>query len=215
MGLYAEFSPYDFGFPSDFSASTEDGDVYVEVDYSEAIDDAINTFMEIATSLVPVDTGYLCSTISAYSDGDTVCFSADAEYAQYPEYGTWCQAEQPYFRPALQEAIDVFIIDAVRAIDEAQNDFVSEMELSAAEGAGGKSSLSYVGGTAGGTAGGIVGGIVAALFIGILLFPLFIIGMEFSSIMEEGNNNPTSDLSMLDFGGGGDSIDADSLVEIT
>ena len=202
MGLYAEFSPYDFGFPSDFSASTENGSVYVEVDYSEAIDDAINTFMEIATSLVPVDTGYLCSTISAYSDGDTVCFSADAEYAQYPEYGTWCQAEQPYFRPALQEAIDVFIIDAVGAIDEAQNDFVSEMELSMAEGAGEKSLLNYV------------GGIVATLFIGILFFPLFIIGMEFSSIMEEGNKNPTPDLSMLDFGGGGDSIDADSLVEI-
>lgn len=203
MGLYAEFSPYDFGFPSDFSSSTEDGDVYVEVDYSEAIDDAINTFMETATSLVPVDTGYLQSTISAYSDGDTVCFSADAEYAQYPEYGTWCQAEQPYFRPALQEAINVFIIDAVKAISDAQDSFVSEMELSGAEGAGEESLLDYV------------GDIVATLFIGILLFPLFIIGMEFSSIMEEGNKNPTPNLSMLDFGGGGDSIDADSLVEIT
>ena len=203
MGLYAEFSPYDFGFPSDFSASTEDGDVYVEVDYSGAIDDAIDTFMEIATSLVPVDTGYLLSTISAFSDGDTVCFSADAEYAQYPEYGTWCQAEQPYFRPALQYAIYVFVIDAVGAIADAQDEFVSEMELSAAESAGEKSLLSYV------------GNIAAGLIIGILFFPLFIIGMEFSSIMEEGNNNPTPDLSMLDFGGGGDSIDADSLVEIT
>ena len=89
------------------------------------------------------------------------------------------------------------------AIDKAQNDFVSEMELSGAEGAGEKSLLNYV------------GDIVATLFIGILLFPLFIIGMEFSSIMEEGNKNPTPDLSMLNFGGGGDSIDADSLVEIT
>ena len=207
MGLYAEFSPYDFVFPSDFSASTEDGDVYVEVDYSEAIDDAIDTFMEIATSLVPVDTGYLQSTISAFSDGDTVCFSADAEYAEYPEYGTWCQAEQPYFRPALQEAIDVFIIDAVGAIDEAQNDFVSEMELSGAEGAGGESLLSYVG--------DIIANIVATLVIGFLFFPLFIIGMEISSIMEEGNKNPTPNRPMVDFGGGGGGIDADSLVEIT
>lgn len=207
MGLYAEFSPYDFGFPSDLSASTEDGDVYVEVDYSEAIDDAINTFMETATSLVPVDTGYLRSTISASSDGDTVCFSADAEYAQYPEYGTWCQAEQPYFRPALQEAIYVFVIDAVEAIDEAQNEFVSEIELSAAEGSGGESLLGYVG--------DIIFSIAATLFIGILFFPLFIIGMELSSIMEEGNKNPTPNLSMLDSGWGGDSIDADSLVEIT
>ena len=223
MGLYAEFSPEDFGFPSDFSASTEDGDVYVEVNYSEAIDDAINTFMEIATSLVPIDTGYLCSTISAYSDGDTVCFSADAEYAQYPEYGTWCQAEQPYFRPALQEAIDVFIIDAVRAIDEAQNEFVSEMELSAAESAGQKSAGgsavgargSAAGIAIGSTEGSTLGSIGAGFIFGILLTPLFIIGMEFSSIMEEGNNNPTPDLSMLNSGGGGDSIDADSLVEIT
>lgn len=205
MGLYAEFSPEDFGFPSGFGSST--GNVYVEVDYSGAIDDAINTFMETATSLVPVDTGYLQSTISAFSDGGTVCFSADAEYAQYPEYGTWCQAEQPYFTPALQDAIDVFTIDAVEALYDAQDIFASEMESLAAEDAGGKSSPSYVGGT--------VATAIATVFIGILLFPLLIIGMEFSSIMEEGNNNPTPDLSMLDSDWGGDSIDADSLVEIT
>lgn len=203
MGLYAEFSPEDFGFPSDFSSSTEDGDVYVEVDYSGALDAAVDVFMEIATSLVPVDTGYLQSTISASSDGYTVCFSADAEYAQYPEYGTWCQAEQPYFTPALQYAIDVFIIDAVEAISEAQDDFVSEMVLSGAEGAGEKSLFDYI------------GDIIASLFIGILFFPLLIIGMEFSSIMEEGNKNPTPNLSTFNSGGDVGGIDADSLVEIT
>ena len=116
----------------------------------------------------------------------------------------------------------------MEALSAAQDEFVSEMELSAAERAGQKSAGGSAGGSAAGIAGGsaagiaigstegsIVGSIAAGLIIGILLTPLFIIEMEFSSIMEEGNNNPTPDLSMLDSDWGGDSIDADSLVEIT
>lgn len=198
MGLYAEFGPEDFGFPTNFSSSTDYGDVYVEVDYSEALEAAIDTFMDTATSRVPVDTGYLRSTISASSDGETASFSADAEYAQYPEFGTWCQSEQPYFRPALQDAIDIFVEYAQEAIDEAQDEYNDEMSVlsdeASEEGGGGLSSE-----------GGLAGlGMMLMLFI--LFIPIAIVGMEISA------NMPGNEGSTPSFGGG---VDADSLVEIT
>lgn len=201
MGLYAEFSPSDFGFPSDFSSSTDYGDVYVEVDYSEALNAAVDTFMDEATSLVPVDTGYLRSTIDASSDGESVSFSADAEYAQYPEYGTWCQAEQPYFRPALQDAIDTFVDYAQEAINEAKDEYDSEMDVlrsEAGEEGGGGGGVSSEGGLA---------GLGMMLMLFILFIPIAIIGMEIASNMP-GNENSTPNLGSL-------GIDAESLVEIT
>lgn len=198
MGLYAEFSPEDFGFPSDFSSSTDYGDVYVEVDYSEALEAAVDVFMDEATSRVPVDTGYLRSTISASSDGGSASFSADAEYAQYPEFGTWCQAEQPYFRPALQDAMDTFVDYAQEAIDEAQDEYNDEMDVLRAEaGEEGGGGISSEGGLA---------GLGMMLMLLILFIPVAIAGMEIAS------NMPGSEGSMPSFGGG---IDADSLVEIT
>lgn len=198
MGLYAEFSPSDFGFPQDLSSSTDYGDVYVEVDYSEALEAAVNTFMDTATSLVPVDTGYLRSTIDAYSDGETACFSADAEYAQYPEYGTWKQAEQPYFRPALQDAVDVFVDYAQEALSEAQDEYDSEMAALEEDYSGG--------GGLGGSEGGMAG-LGMALMLFILFIPVLIVGMEIASNMP-GNENSTPNLGSL-------GIDVDSLVEIT
>ncbi len=202
MGLYAEFSPSDFGFPQDLSASTEEGEVYVEVDYSEALEDAINTFINTATSLVPVDTGYLRSTIDAYSDGEGAYFSADAEYAQYPEFGTWNQSAQPYFVPALQDAIDVFVEDAMDALSEAQDEYDTEMAalMEDYSGSGGGFGAS----SEGDSLLDFAAGIGAALIIGFLLIPLLVAGMEISSTMtgKEG--------SMFDFAG----ISAESLVEI-
>lgn len=198
MGLYAEFSPDDFGFPSDFSSSTDYGDVYVEVDYSEALEAAVDVFMDEATSRVPVDTGYLRSTISASSDGGSASFSADAEYAQYPEFGTWCQAEQPYFRPALQDAIDTFVDYAQEAINEAQDEYNDEMDVlraEAGEEGGGGGGISSEGGLA---------GLGMMLMLFILFIPVAIVGMEIAS------NMPGNEDSTPSFGG----IDADSLVEI-
>lgn len=199
MGLYAEFSPDDFGFPSDFSSSTDYGDVYVEVDYSEALEAAVGVFMDEATSRVPVDTGYLRSTIDASSNGESASFSAGAEYAQYPEFGTWCQAEHPYFRPALQAAIDTFVNYAQEAINEAQAEYNDEMNFlrtEAGEEGGGGGGISSEGGLA---------GLGMKLMLFILLISVAIVGMEIASSML-GNKNSTPS-----FGG----IDADSLVGIT
>ena len=107
MGLYAALYkgnlPEELVFPVSLSGgfSTE---VVVYVDYTPAFEAAAETFVDVATSLVPVDTGYLQSTIYAGFDSTSAEFFADAEYAQYVEYGTWKMAAQPYFTPALEEA---------------------------------------------------------------------------------------------------------------
>ena len=204
MGLYAEFSPDDFGFPSDFSSSTDYGDVYVEVDYSEALEAAVDVFMDEATSRVPVDTGYLRSTISASSDGGSASFSADAEYAQYPEFGTWNQSEQPYFRPALQNAIDTFVDYAQEAIDEAQDEYNDEMDVLRDEAS--EDGFGEGGGGGGISSEGGLAGLGMMLILVILFIPVAIAGMEIAA------NMPGSKSSISSFGGG---IDADSLVEIT
>lgn len=101
MGLYASFDVInDFGY-------IEATETYnVRPDYGPGCDVFVDTFLSVADSLVPVDTGYLQSTLSADTDGNSFCeVETDCEYAQYPEYGTWCQAAQPYFTPALEEAL--------------------------------------------------------------------------------------------------------------
>lgn len=102
MGLYAGFDVInDFGF---IDATEEWG---IIPDYSEGCAVFVETFLSVANNLVPVDTGYLKSTLSARTDGDTFCeVFTYCEYAQYPEYGTWCQRAQPYFTPALEEALN-------------------------------------------------------------------------------------------------------------
>lgn len=100
MGLFVEFDVVeDFGY---LDQTEEYG---IVPDYSEGSMVFADVFLSIAQQLVPVDTGYLSSTLTA--DGsDTYCYAeTDCDYAQYPEFGTWCQPEQPYFRPALEEAI--------------------------------------------------------------------------------------------------------------
>ena len=98
MGLYADVDIQDWGC----ATSTPYG--YVQVDYGPAIDAFQETFMSVSESLVPVDTGYLKSTLSASSSGTLLIAEASAEYAEYVEYGTWKMAAQPYFEPAFQEA---------------------------------------------------------------------------------------------------------------
>ena len=85
MGLYAEISAADIG-PDELT--DDEFGVSVSVDYSTAIQGFIDTFMEVATSLCPVRTGYLRSSISAGGGGDFAYVEAFADYAQYVEYGT-------------------------------------------------------------------------------------------------------------------------------
>lgn len=100
MGLFVEFDVVmDFGY---IDQTEEYG---IIPDYSEGCEVFVETFLDIARQYVPVDTGYLKSTLTADYD-DTYCYAeTDCEYAQYPEFGTWCSPEQPYFRPALECAI--------------------------------------------------------------------------------------------------------------
>lgn len=100
MGLFVGFDVID-----DFGYLDMTEEYAIVPDYSEGCQVFAITFLKVARQLVPVDTGYLRSTLKA-EGYDTYCYAeTDCEYAQYPEFGTWCQAEQPYFRPALEQAI--------------------------------------------------------------------------------------------------------------
>ena len=100
MGLFVEFDVVmDFGYMD----QTEEYGIIP--DYSEGCEVFVETFLNIARQYVPVDTGYLKSTLTADCDDTYCCAETDCEYAQYPEFGTWCSPEQPYFRPALEQAI--------------------------------------------------------------------------------------------------------------
>lgn len=102
MGLHATIDiSADWGFP------TSTPYYGIPVDYSEAISAFCDTFMSRSTELVPVDTGYLRSTIDASGSGTFITADADAEYAEYVEYGTWKMMAQPYFEPAFEEASQV------------------------------------------------------------------------------------------------------------
>ena len=118
MGLYAEFSiENDWGFSHHLEASIpgypEFGEITVDLNYSPACNVFINTFMDQALSFVPVDTGFLESTIEAGADGDMCWAEAWADYAQYVEYGTSKMSAQPFFEDALETACsDAFFIAA-------------------------------------------------------------------------------------------------------
>ena len=115
MGLYAEVDFInDWGFPEELTGGDETiGEASVSVNYSAACSIFVETFIKVAKELVPVDTGYLRSTIDAGTDGFSFCYAeATAEYAQYVEYGTWCMDAQPYFEIALEEACQAAGIEA-------------------------------------------------------------------------------------------------------
>lgn len=126
MGLYVSFTPKQLGYPETLHQSVMNEYLEVEVDYEEACEAFCETFIEVATDLVPVDTGYLQSTIDAWTDGFECEAEASAEYAQYVEFGTWKMEAQPYFQPALEEALAVFQEIAQEAVDEAA-DILQEM----------------------------------------------------------------------------------------
>jgi HK97 gp10 family phage protein len=114
MGLYAEYSFIDDGgFPDEISGGDDQiGEASVSVDYSSACAVFVDTFLRVANQLVPVDTGYLRSTIDAGEWGDGFWCEATADYAQYVEYGTSYMDAQPYFEPALEAAFGEAMIEA-------------------------------------------------------------------------------------------------------
>ena len=130
MGLYVSFSiTADWGYPEEVEGGDENiGYESVPVDYSEACEAFVSTFLDTALSLVPVDTGYLKSTINANADGDTCEAEATADYAQYVEYGTVYMDAQPYFEPALEAACAAAAEAAEEALQEAQEELADLLE---------------------------------------------------------------------------------------
>ena len=170
MGLYCEYDILDNpAFQAEVSAEIIEAGVNgeplytgefetMEVDYTNAIDLACEKFEEVANQLVPVDTGYLRSSIRAENDGySMVFFYAEADYAQYVEFGTWKMPAQEYFRPAVEAALDVLLSEAKAAQAEAtemvqalvQDIFACSLEAGAANIGGG---TGFIGGMVGGIA---------------------------------------------------------------
>ena len=218
MGLYCEYDILDNpAFNAEVSAEIMETDEFgnpvptgefetMEVDYSSALDSACAKFEEVAHQLVPVDTGYLRSSIWADNDGySMVFFYAEADYAQYVEFGTLKMPAQEYFRPAVEAALDVLLSEAKTAQAEA-----TEMVQSLAQdiftcslGAG----AANIGGDIG-FIGGMIGGIaMLALFFVPMLYlygTLETIGSAFL-----GNGEGSSQRTLDSWG-----VNIDGLIEI-
>ena len=130
VGLRCSFTPDEMGFPLEVTEYASDGtEVTVEVDYSMACAVFVDTFKDISQALVPVDTGYLRSTLKAWSDDFEVTAETICEYAQYVEYGTWKQSAQPYFEPAIEQAWILYCEEAMIAMEEAWAQVMDEIEM--------------------------------------------------------------------------------------
>ena len=127
MGLYVEFDPVSIGLPEYLEQEVDEEVISVEIDYADACDAFVETFLKISTKIVPVDTGFLRSTLSAQTDGWACEAWTDCEYAEYVEYGTRRQRPQPYFTPAFAEAFQAFLEEAQIAIEEASEMLEAEM----------------------------------------------------------------------------------------
>lgn len=201
MGLYAEFAPEDLGYKLEFY--NDKYMITVEVDYSEALRVCAETFLQLAQAIVPVDTGFLRSTLSSREDGSSVYFSATAEYAQFVEYGTFKQEAQPYFRPALEAALLAFIELADSAQAEAKEEFVLEIEMARQEEED-ESGGSFLG----------FGAPVAAIALLIFLYPVILNLYAFTQILKPAVGN--SEQHVITTGGLMNSVTqiAENLIEI-
>lgn len=178
MGLYAYVDLEDAGFETELEAEDARGAIQtVEVDYSTAIGRFVATFMQIATDLVPVRTGYLRSTIKAQVLGpvQAECI-ADCEYAEYVEYGTYRQDAQPYFTPALEQAYEQLLADANGARSQAMETLEQILNGIAAATQAAFMDAGY------GDIISTVAGIGNALLFGLLFMPIAFIAMELESV---------------------------------
>ena len=117
MGLRCTVDPVnDLGYPP----QTPSLGLYI--DYGDGCDAFLDTFFDIAYDLCPVDTGELISSIDGFTDGEGVEVYADADYAQYVEYGTSKMEAQPYFRHAIAAALEIANRDWQEAVDEAMEE---------------------------------------------------------------------------------------------
>ena len=180
---------------NDIPYNDQDVEVTVQVDYSDAFAAFADAFYSYATDLVPVDTGYLQSTISASSDDWSITAEASAHYAQYVQFGTWKMAAQPYFIPALEYAWG----ETSDAFQQAVQDAMDEAEAR----------LDAMGASQGGAEGGF--GMGLGGFLGALLGAVFIGLMHVLGDMLSGGTQITYGGSSSGGGAGGN---FDSFVEI-
>ena len=128
MGLYVEFDISDYGYVSEVQGDIADMfPIYAVMDFAPACEAFVKTFIEEAQRLVPVDTGYLRSTINATTDGFHCSAEATAEYAEYVEYGTFRMEAQPYFTPALEKAMGVFTKIADDIVNQTEEKIVKQV----------------------------------------------------------------------------------------
>lgn len=180
---------------NDIPYNDQDVEVTVQVDYSDAFAAFADAFYSYAVDLVPVDTGYLQSTISASSDDWSITAEASAHYAQYVEFGTWKMAAQPYFIPALEYAWG----ETADAFQQAVQDAMDEAEAR----------LDAMGASQGGAEGGF--GMGFGGFLGALLGAVFVGMLNILGDMLSGGTQITYDGGSSGGGAGGN---FDSFVEI-
>jgi HK97 gp10 family phage protein len=91
-----------------------------DIDYSDAINEAIDQFMDAATSDVPVDTGTLQASISCEKVYMGFTAYADTNYAEYVEYGTYKMEAQPYFEDNLESVAEELHANCVQIWQDAE-----------------------------------------------------------------------------------------------
>lgn len=146
---------------NDVPYNDQDVEVTVQVDYSDAFAAFADAFYSYAVDLVPVDTGYLQSTISASSDDWSITAEASAHYAQYVEFGTWKMAAQPYFIPALEYAWSETSDAFQQAVQDAMDEAEARLDAMGASQGGAEGGFGM-------GLGGFLGALLGAVFVGML-----------------------------------------------
>lgn len=166
MGLRSVFDVID-----DLGLPGEIGEHGIVPDYGPGCEIFCSEFKTISKDLAPVDTGYLRNSLDADYFDTTITAITNCEYAQYQEYGTWCMAAQPYFEPALMQALMIASTEWERAIQEAQQEDQmltqweqEEEEMMAELEEAGSGMMNSIGGAAVGLGLGIMGGLMGAMF---------------------------------------------------
>jgi hypothetical protein len=204
MGLRADFTVFDLGY----AEATEEMTIYI--DYSYGCEVFVDTFLRVARDLVPVDTGYLKSTLDASTDGESICCETLCDYAQYVEYGTVYMSAQPYFEPAIAQAYAAarpHWADAVAIAQAEEADLLAEMEEGDSSGRGSRGmngataqqkEAASRSGVFGRGLGGFIGMIIGAIIVGIISGLL--------SIMSDATSGGGSRFGGSVYGGGDDLI---------
>lgn len=91
-----------------------------EIDYTDAVHEAVDEFMDAATSDVPVDTGTLQASISCDEEYMGFTAYADTNYAEYVEYGTYKMDAQPYFSDNLESVAEELHANCVEIWQDAE-----------------------------------------------------------------------------------------------